>query len=296
MTLKIRIVPIKHAGNPIPQFIKNLNWKYLETHIMAQKFFQGVFSTFLLLGLVLSPGSPGAAAPVAATHEEKATSSSAPLIPTVIRPTKSDISPALRTIPPAQMESANANALPLLQLPKVDLTTSTGGRDASSVQTKMGTEAMPAPLLNFDGVTNLDSVYPPDTEGDIGLNHYVQWVNLHFAIWHIDKVNNIATLVYGPAAGNTLWAGFSTPCSTSNDGDPIALYDPLADRWLMSQFALPNYPSAPFYQCIAISVTGDPTGAYYRYQYTWPNDKMNDYPKFGVWPDAYYMKIGRAHV
>ncbi len=42
-------------------------------------------------------------------------------------------------------------------------------------------------------------------------------------------------------------------------------YDHLADRWVMSQFALPNYPSGPFYQCFAVSTTPDPLGAWYRY-------------------------------
>ena len=63
----------------------------------------------------------------------------------------------------------------------------------------------------------------------------------------------------------------------------------------MSQFALPNnyfgLLFAPFYQCIAISQTPDPTGAYYRYQYQF--SKLNDYPKFGVWPDGYYMAINQ---
>ena len=103
------------------------------------------------------------------------------------------------------------------------------------------------------------------------------------------------SLIYGPAAGSTIWSGFGGPCETQNDGDPIVLYDHLADRWLLSQFALPNNVFgilfAPFYQCIAISQTGDPTGAYYRYQYEF--SKLNDYPKFGVWPDGYYMAINQ---
>src|SRR5687767_5455188 len=73
------------------------------------------------------------------------------------------------------------------------------------------------------------------------------------------------------------------------------MYDHLADRWFMSQLALPNLwfglAIGPFYQCIAVSTTPDPTGPYYRYQFAF--DKLNDYPKFGVWPDAYYMTINQ---
>jgi hypothetical protein len=62
---------------------------------------------------------------------------------------------------------------------------------------------------------------------------------------------------------------------------------------MVSQFALPNYPSGPFYQCIAVSQTGDPTGAWYRYQFQISAVKLNDYPHFGVWSDGYYMSINQ---
>ena len=89
--------------------------------------------------------------------------------------------------------------------------------------------------LNFAGQGNRNGVLPPDTNGDVGPNHYVQWVNLSLAIY-----SKTGTLLYGPTDGNTLWAGFGGPCQTSNDGDPIVLYDALADRWMVSQFALPS--------------------------------------------------------
>ncbi len=147
---------------------------------------------------------------------------------------------------------------------------------------------IPRPTVNFEGVNNVNGVLPPDTEGDVGPNHYVQWVNLSFAIY--DKTG---VKLYGPAAGNTLWSGFGGPCQNDNDGDPIAQYDHLADRWMMSQFALPNFPSGPFHQCIAVSQTADPLGSWYRYDFIVSNTKMNDYPKFGVWPDAYYMAVNQ---
>ncbi len=144
------------------------------------------------------------------------------------------------------------------------------------------------PLVSFDGVNNRNGVLPPDPTGDIGPNHYVQAVNLSFAIY-----NRSGALLYGPADVNTLFAGMSGPCETTNDGDPIVQYDHLADRWLISQFALPNYPRGPFYECIAVSQTPDPTGSWYRYQFTVSNTKMDDYPKIGVWPDGYYMSVNQ---
>jgi hypothetical protein len=153
------------------------------------------------------------------------------------------------------------------------------------VQTQTRTEAMPA-ITQWEGLSAAQSggYFPPDTEGDVGLNHYVQWVNVYMQIW--DKSG---TSVWGPHPGNYIWNGFGGPCDSCNDGDPIVLYDRLSDRWLISQFALPNYPSGPFYQYIAISQTGDPTGSWYRYAFAVHATKMNDYPKFGIWSDGYYM-------
>ncbi len=214
-----------------------------------------------------------------------------PLQPIVRTDIKHDISPPLRSIPPIPPQAGPVREIPLLHRPP------TGpdydeGRDLSFDdpirQLDVPLDNMPAPILNFEGVDNVNGVHPPDTQGDVGPDHYVQWVNLSFAIW--DKQGN---LLYGPANGNTLWSGFGGVCETSNDGDPITLYDPLADRWLMSQFALPNFPYGPFYQCLAISQTPDPTGAWYRYQFLISTDKMNDYPHFGVWPDGYYMSINQ---
>lgn len=153
------------------------------------------------------------------------------------------------------------------------------------LQSSLGGLDMPAPAGSFDGLGNMNGTIPPDTNGAVGPNHYVQWVNVSFAIY--DKATG--TRVYGPAAGSTLWQALGGPCAARNDGDPVVLYDQLAGRWVMSQFALPNYPSGPFYQCIAVSQTSDPTGAFYLYAFKISDTRMNDYPKLGVWPDAYYM-------
>src|SRR5437667_378354 len=82
--------------------------------------------------------------------------------------------------------------------------------------------------------------------------------------------------------------GFGGPCQTQNAGDPVVLYDQLADRWLLSQF---TSGSAPFYNCVAISQTSNPTGSYYRYAILTGTTGGNfpDYPKYGIWPDAYYI-------
>src|ERR1044071_6292198 len=133
-------------------------------------------------------------------------------------------------------------------------------------------------------------VAPPDTTGDVGPNHYVQWVNLRYAIYTLTRgVNNEITgfnLVPGfPKNGNVVWQGFGGRCQSDNDGDPIVQYDQLADRWILTQFAV---SATPYTQCVAVSTTPDPTGTYFRYAFSYSRS-FNDYPKMGVWPDGYYI-------
>jgi len=155
---------------------------------------------------------------------------------------------------------------------------------------------LPSALAEIKASTNgtpidpANRVAPPDTTGDVGPNHYVQWVNLRYSIYTLLRgVNNEITAfvpVAGfPKNGNTLWQGFGGRCQTDNDGDPIVQYDQLADRWILTQFAV---SSTPYTQCVAVSTSPDPTGTYFRYAFSYDRS-FNDYPKMGVWPDAYYI-------
>lgn len=199
----------------------------------------------------------------------------------VLRPVRADVSPPLRDIKPIPARPGTWER-PEHLLPDWINQPPTKSKPFTGVHVLQDAPApanMPAPSLTFEGVGeglpgyNVN-VAPPDTEGDIGPNHYVQWVNLHFAVF--DRNGNI---LYGPAAGNTLWTGFGGRCESDNDGDPIVQYDQFADRWVMTQFAV---SASPYYQCVAVSQTNDPLGAWYRYAYSFGN-QMNDYPKFGVW-------------
>jgi hypothetical protein len=154
--------------------------------------------------------------------------------------------------------------------------------------------AIPSPLLTFEGLSNQDNfnlfgfrVNPPDPNGDVGPNHYVEIVNLAFAVY-----SKNGTLLLGPIDTGTLWADFEVPDCTDPSGDPIVLYDQLADRWILSQFTTSGLsdPTRPFWNCVAISTTGDPTGTYYRYAFeTGHFQFFPDYPKYGVWTDSYVI-------
>ena len=171
--------------------------------------------------------------------------------------------------------------------------------DSSIVQSTapVGVKAMPSPLTSFDGNNNVYGVLPPDTNGDIGYDpgtgtkYYFQTVNLHFSIWNVTDPTSPSVLV-NAAANNSLWSGFGGICESNNDGDPIVLFDHLSQRWLFSQFAL-DMGTPEFHQCIAVSKTADPTGEWYLYDYLISDHNLNDYPKFGVWPDAYYMTVNQ---
>lgn len=148
------------------------------------------------------------------------------------------------------------------------------------VQRVISSIGIPEPIVSFDGNPNLCGCQPPDPNGAIGPNHVVTMANLHFQIFDRNGVS-----LFGPAANNTLWAGFGGDCETDNAGDPVVIYDQLADRWVLSQFT----SSGPtFFECFAVSQTADPTGSYFLYAISTGNN-FPDYPKAGMWPDAYYF-------
>lgn len=155
-----------------------------------------------------------------------------------------------------------------------------------SQQAAMGAQLQtPSPSVNFEGVNNIDGFYPPDIEMAVGPNHIVQVTNVSFAIY--DKTGAV---VNAAVHTNQIWSGMpiSEPCRTENDGDAIFMYDRHANRWVLTQFAVPDGSERV---CFAVSTTSDPTGTYYLY--AMPSQRFPDYFKLGVWPDpsnnAYFM-------
>lgn len=129
------------------------------------------------------------------------------------------------------------------------------------------------PNVNIAGLSGGN---PPDTTGDVGPNHYVQMVNAtRFRVF--DKRGNPLTGAMN--FGNLFPAGDP---GAGNAGDPIVVYDHLADRWVLSQFGNPNHMS------FAISQTPDPTAGTW-FVYTFNTTVFPDYPKIGVWQDGYYV-------
>lgn len=158
-----------------------------------------------------------------------------------------------------------------------------------ALQTRAGARKSPDLIASFEGISVASGApangghywSPPDTSGAVGPNNYVEAVNTEFAVY-----NKTGGLIAGPIDLKSLWAGTSDLCRVNDDGDPIVVYDQLANRWLISQFAVEDPNN--YHECIAVSKTGDPAGAYWAYDFLISDRRFNDYPKIGVWPDAYY--------
>ena len=177
-----------------------------------------------------------------------------------------------------------------------------GHTNDGALQSTLPAPTIPNTQQNFEGLSNEDNfaifggrVNPPDPNGEVGPNNYIEMVNLTFAVY--DKSGN---RLLGPVDTGTLWDNFAVPDCTDASGDPVVLYDQFTDRWILSQFTTSgmnpdgSFNGLPFYNCVAISQTGDPTGAYYRYAFITSQAGSSstffpDYPKYGNWTDSYVL-------
>ncbi|GAC1540107.1 MAG: hypothetical protein NVS2B4_19750 [Ramlibacter sp.] len=167
-----------------------------------------------------------------------------------------------------------------------------GSPSDGALQAQVVTPSAATAGLGFEGVgqgftgpqgTFTVNSAPPDTNGAVGTTQYVQTVNTALAVF--DKVTGQPT--YGPVPINTLFQPLGGRCASDNDGDPVVVFDKLAKRWVISQFAV---TTTPYYQCVAVSQTADATGAYNLYAFNY-GSVFPDYPKMGVWTDAYYISF-----
>ncbi len=131
------------------------------------------------------------------------------------------------------------------------------------------------PTVNIDGIGDFGS--PHDPTGDVGLDHFVQAVN----VTDVGVFNKDGLLLEEFAMG-TLWAGLGY----SSAGDPIILYDETAERWLITEFA------DPANLLVAVSETSDPLGSYFAYSFSTP--EFPDYPKYSIWPEAYLVTTNES--
>jgi hypothetical protein len=202
--------------------------------------------------------------------------------PIVQKPIYFDVSPPLKDMAKQPQEKAD-NSLKVIKNYFKPVEKSFGSDWVDpSLQKKYNSRAttLDSTIQNFDGNSNTQGYDPPDIFGQVGPNDYFALVNCHFTIF--DKTG---TVLQGPTSNSTMWNGMP---NNMNGGDGVVMYDAQADRWFFAQL---SYPTGQNLVMIAVSQTPDPTGSWYRWEYSF--GYLPDYIKFGVWPDGYYMTANR---
>jgi len=213
--------------------------------------------------------------------------------PVVVQEYKHDTGPLLREIAPLLPEFSTPTEREIENFANPNQNWRTLSVPDAVLQTKENSPQASSPPTNleFDGLGHGDLFFcncePPDNDGAPGINQYVQYINVSYAVY--DKAGN-RTL--GPLSGNSFWSGFGGSCEADNSGDPIVRFDASAQRWVVSQFAINS--TSPDFECVAVSQTADATGAYNRYAFSF--NAFPDYPKMGVWPDAYYFTFNNFNI
>jgi hypothetical protein len=137
-----------------------------------------------------------------------------------------------------------------------------------------------APVLTFDGNSGAEGggYVPPDENMAAGPNHVVQMINVVHSVW-----NHSGIRLSGPTQLSSL-----TPLA-DNSGDPVVLYDQMADRWVLMQFAALASANARLVFCV--SKTADPSGAYYIYSFNMGalGLQFPDYPHIAIWSNCYLI-------
>ena len=160
-----------------------------------------------------------------------------------------------------------------------------GGKKDPALQTDYPSLLLPRPLVSFDGIASTGGA-PPDPNLAVGPDQVVEIVNGRFAVYHKN-----GQTVQAPVPIKTIFQTMTgRPCGDFSGGDPIVLYDQIDGRWLISELLFFGFTDPrSSYLCVAVSQNSDATGSYNLYDYAFALANLPDYPKFGIWPDAYYM-------
>jgi hypothetical protein len=262
----------------------------------------GVFVALGATSINSNPSKPQTAAQHGSAAPAAANQAAGPAVMPLVGPVilNRDLRDLPYIAPNPEVEEKRLTRYPHPEIPSAAETNPSGFQRFESLLKQIipPTPMMPGPILTFDGMNSAQSgclCLPPDTDGDVGPNHYVQSVNSSIKIF--DKSGNPLNGPNGTTYNSFFLTLAGTPCSGFNNGDGFVFYDHVANRWVVSDFAFPgSLPGAgPFYQCIGVSKTGDPvSGGWFLYAIqhdpanpTW----IGDYPKFALWSNAYYLTV-----
>jgi hypothetical protein len=167
---------------------------------------------------------------------------------------------------------------------------SQGSGPQAAVQTSVGVTAAPAPVVNVKGLdfNTWGAGHPPDTNGAVGPNHFVQTVNTSIGIFAKSNGARVAAFTFDDFFANSGTA----ECDANNGGDPTVIYDAPSGKWVIADFAWLDVNRGPFFECVAVSSGSDPVTATWTF-YSVPagDGRFPDYPKFGSGPDGVYFTI-----
>ena len=200
--------------------------------------------------------------------------------PTVIHASQWGVSPPLRTMKVTTSPRPGGAPRVMPDKPPLPFKKPATPLHDPLVQKTVGGKLIPDPIVSFAGVPDVDGVQPADMGLDVSPTQVLQWVNLSFEIY-----DRSGTPIAGPFEGTDFWSGITGPCNTFNGGDILVHWDQFAQQWVVAQLAYPGGAQG-FHLCVAVSQTSDATGTYFEYDYLYSPTDLNDYPKFGLWPDA----------
>jgi len=138
------------------------------------------------------------------------------------------------------------------------------------LQENVVTKSSRDPILTFETTSN--TATPSDPTGEIGRDYYFASWNSSFRFFNID-----GTAASPPSSLSTLFGN-------DESGDPIAMYDSEADRYIITSMGSSGLN-------FAISQTNDPIlGGWHVYNaMSFGTDgQFPDYPKYSIWSDGYY--------
>jgi hypothetical protein len=138
------------------------------------------------------------------------------------------------------------------------------------LQENVVTKSSRDPILTFETTSN--TATPSDPTGEIGRDYYFASWNSSFRFFNLD-----GTAASPPSSLSTLFG-------SDESGDPIAMYDSEADRYIITSMGSSGLN-------FAISQTNDPIldGWHVYNAISFGTDgQFPDYPKFSIWSDGYY--------
>lgn len=139
-------------------------------------------------------------------------------------------------------------------------------------------------LVNFTGLDDDNTKFPPDTYGAVGPSHVVTMLNSQVRISNRAGTTNYSTVTLSNFWGRSV--------GTIRPFDPRIIYDPYDQRWIATATANsePQFINASSL-LIGVSQTSDPTGAWHMHSFDVDANNLvwADYPSLGF--NRYWVAV-----